>query len=198
MSARLHAIAGCEDPLRELLGSVARGDEGALRRLHDLTCRRLLGLLRRLLGDEATAEDVLSEVYVQAWRRAERFDPGRGSGWLWLVTIARRRAIDRARSHAVRPATPLEESHGQALPDPEPGPSDHVLGSEAAERVRVAVRSLPAEQRQVLEASFLGGQSHSEVAEALDLPLGTIKSRIRAGLTTLRRSMPAEEEEGAA
>jgi RNA polymerase sigma-70 factor (ECF subfamily) len=198
VNAQLHAIAGREDPLRDLLGSVARGDEGALRRLHDMTCKRLLGLLRRLLSDEAAAEDVLSEVYVQAWRRADNFDPKRGSGWLWLVTIARRRAIDRVRSARVRPASALEESHGQALRDPEPGPSDHALGSEAAERVRVAVRALPSEQRQVLEASFLGGQSHTEVAEALALPLGTIKSRIRAGLATLRRSMPTEEEEGAA
>lgn len=192
MEAASHATQGREDPLRDLLADVARGNEGALRRLHETTRRRLFALLRRLLGEDSAAEDVLAEVYVQAWRRAGNFDPARGSGWLWLVTIARRRAIDRARAAQIRTAQRLELEHERDLSDPDPTPEQHALDGEAAQRVRDAVVGLPQSQRLVLEAAFLGGQTHQEVADDLQLPLGTVKSRIRAGLAALRRSLSSE------
>lgn len=189
------------DPLSPLLAAVAGGDEGALRGLYDHTRRRLFGLLQRILGERGTAEDVLAEVYIQAWRHARSFDPQRGTGWRWLITIARRRAIDRLREGAAASARTVAEDLAAIDPiDPGPTPQESALGVESSERVRVAVGHLPVEQRQVLEASFLGGRSHTEVAEDLDLPLGTVKSRIRAGLEALRRSLGSAhlEEEGAA
>jgi RNA polymerase sigma-70 factor (ECF subfamily) len=130
----------------------------------------------------------VQEVFSQAWRTATRFEPERGTVAGWLLMIARTRAIDRLRARRSRPDTT-----GDVLLDRMPGhtepASDMLIASEQYARVRQGLVALPAEQRTALELAYFEGLSQSEIAERLAAPLGTIKTRIRTALTTLRRSL---------
>jgi RNA polymerase sigma-70 factor (ECF subfamily) len=186
------AAAAATEPLEALLARAARGDESALRSLYDRTSRRVFGLALRILGDRVAAEEVALEVYVQVWQQAGRFQPSLGSPLAWIATMARTRAIDRVRARARRGLreTRLDE-RSERLVDDAPGPLEAFEGREHACAVRAAVLSLPTEQRRVIEAAYFGGLSHTEVAAALGQPLGTVKTRIRAGLQSLRRALNA-------
>ena len=181
------------DPLAPLVERVARGDEESLRALYDAVAPLVLGLASAILQDESEAEETLVDVFVQVWRQAERFDPARGSVVAWVAMLARTRAIDRRRRRArdvviALPAT--DDRLGRhTLREPGPDPAAAFQGTQDRERMRRAVDSLPAEQRRAIEAAFYGGLSHTEVARALGEPLGTIKTRIRAGLAALRRNL---------
>jgi len=176
--------------LETLLARMAGGDEGALRELYDRTSRRVYGLALAVLRDAAAAEDVALEVYLQAWRQAERFDAATGSALAWLSTLARTRAIDAWRARR-RQAARQEALDVQAelLVSEAPGPEARGQQAERAARVRTAVDALPPEQRRALQAAFFSGLTHVEVAAALGQPLGTVKTRIRAGLTALRAAL---------
>ena len=176
--------------LETLLGRMAGGDEGALRELYDRTSRRVYGLALAVLRDAAAAEDVALEVYLQAWRQASRFDAATGSALAWLSTLARTRAIDAWRARR-RQAARQEALDVQAelLVSEAPGPEARGQQAERAARVRTAVDALPPEQRRALQAAFFSGLTHVEVAAALGQPLGTVKTRIRAGLTALRAAL---------
>ena len=181
------------DRLAPLVTRAARGDEEALRSLYDAVSPLVLGLAAAILKEEAEAEETLIDVFVQVWQQAERYDPARGSVVSWIATLARTRAIDRRRRRA-RDATialPAQDDRlDHHLPrEPAPGPQEVFQGNEDRERMRRAVDSLPSEQRRAIEAAFYGGLSHSEVARELGEPLGTIKTRIRAGLAALRRNL---------
>ncbi len=176
------------------MAAIADGNEAALRHVYDETRGRLLGLAQRLLGERSAAEEVLVDVYAQVWRSARSYDPARGAVELWLLTITRSRAIDRLRSNGTRRnrLTLIEEI--DELTSERPSPMQQSESRESSSRVRVALQELPLEQRVAIEAAFFGGLSHSEVARALDSPLGTVKSRIRAGLITLRRTLASEHQ----
>lgn len=160
--------------------------------LYAKTSPYVFGLLLRILGSRSEAEEVAQEVYVQVWRSAEEFDPGRGSGLAWIGMIARSRALDRARSR---------ESYGQAIDRLERQPTAQPLGQEAndpetvagaserRELVTRAMESLPREQRDALERAFFHGDSHREIASRTGVPLGTVKSRIRAAIRTLEATL---------
>jgi len=182
------AAAACT--LETLLSRMAGGDESALRELYDRTSRRVYGLALAVLRDGAAAEDVALEVYVQAWRQASRFDAATGSALAWLSTLARTRAIDawRARRRQAERHEALD-TQAELLVCEEPGPDALGLLAERAARVRTAVDALPPEQRRALQAAFFSGLTHTEVAAALGQPLGTVKTRIRAGLTALRAAL---------
>ena len=182
------------DPLRPVLERMAAGDDSALGALYDATCRRVYGLTLHVLGDPATAEEAALDAYTQVWRQAKRFDPSRGSVTVWLLTIARSRATDllRARNRDAGRRTSLEVARD--LTSPEAGPEESSRDNERARRLRKAMEVLPAGQRQAINAAFFIGLSHTEIAQALGQPLGTVKTRIRSGLAALRDALASEAE----
>jgi RNA polymerase sigma-70 factor (ECF subfamily) len=182
-----------EDALAPLVARVANGDEEGLRALYDAVGPLVLGLASAILKEDSEAEETLVDVFVQVWQQAERYDATRGSVVSWIATLARTRAIDRRRRRSRDQAIALqpdEDPFGVHAPrELAPGPPEAFQLAEVGDRMRRAVDSLPAEQRRAIEAAFYGGLSHSEVARALGEPLGTIKTRIRAGLAALRRNL---------
>ncbi|HWW75526.1 MAG TPA: sigma-70 family RNA polymerase sigma factor [Pyrinomonadaceae bacterium] len=177
----------------ELIRGVAEGDQQALATLYDTTSRTVYGLLLRILSDPSTAEEVLLDVYTQVWRQAASYSAGRGKPMAWLTTIARSRAIDRLRRGRQEQAhaAPLDEAVRAAGGE---SVEECVLASEVASVVRAALDELAPEQREVIELAYYGGMSHSEIAEARGLPLGTVKTRTRLGMMRLRQTLrPAWE-----
>jgi RNA polymerase sigma-70 factor (ECF subfamily) len=183
-----------EEDLATLLARTATGDQHALARIYDLTSRLVYGVVLRIVGNPADAEEVTLDVFSQVWRSAADYSPGRASPATWLILLARSRALDFVRSRTTRQRreTPL---------DPEIDPPSEAGSAEQAawmrERrtiVRRAMGSLQPEQRQLIELSFFEGLTHSQLAERLDQPLGTIKTRIRSGLTKLRQTLAGGSE----
>ncbi len=168
----------------DLLHSVARGDEGALARLYDQYRVILFSLLLRILNSREEAEDVLQEVFLQVWKRAGDFDDTRGRPFTWLVTLARSRGIDRIRQLGARQR--LADSAAQNAPDEASDAVTDTLHSEQKEIVARALASLPEEQRRTLNLAYFEGLTQSEIAEKLDTPLGTVKTRMRSGMIKLR------------
>ena len=171
-----------------LLTRVARGDQPAFAALYDRLAGLLLATARRILGDEAEAEDLVHDVFLSIWDKAAAFDPSRGTPVAWALTLVRNRAIDRLRSR-VRRGELLAASAPSDLGYHEPAGGDAPLAADLAERgalVRAALFDLPSEQRRALELAFFSGLTHEQIARRLDSPLGTIKARIRRGLLALR------------
>jgi RNA polymerase sigma-70 factor (ECF subfamily) len=169
-----------------LIRRMAGGDRHAFSDFYDRYAPLTLGLIRRIVGNEAEAEDVLQEVFWQVWQEAARYDERRGGPEAWLLNRARSRAIDKLRSIRRIGETfvaPVDEGIAR-----EPAGTMGNVGTLAEDRdmVRTALALLPEPQRQVIELAFLGGLTQSEIASRLRQPLGTIKTRIRAGLERLR------------
>jgi RNA polymerase sigma-70 factor (ECF subfamily) len=171
--------------LEDLLERVARGDEHAFELLYTRVCTAVYGLVRRVLRDPAQSEEVAQEVLVEVWRSAARFDAAQGSGMAWIMTMAHRRAVDRVRSE--QSATDRVRRSARREFD--------LCYDEVAETVEIrlereAVRrcldSLTELQRESVDLAYYGGHSYREVAELLDVPLGTVKTRMRDGLIRLR------------
>ena len=177
-----------------LVALVARGDEDALAELYDRVGRVAYGLALRVLRDERHAEDAVQEAFLQVWRSAATFRAERAKASTWILTLVHRRAVDLVRREERRQADPLTDDSalGQATEDTE----------EAAwlrferERVQAALKQLPDVQREALELAYYGGFSQSELAERLGVPLGTIKSRMFAGLARLRELLDDSTHEG--
>jgi RNA polymerase sigma-70 factor, ECF subfamily len=168
-----------------LIGRVAEGDQDALTTLYDATNRFVYGLLLRMLGNAATAEEVLLDVYVQLWKQAARYDKQRGNPRAWLVTMARSRAIDRMRAEgqAAQRGAQLEEATTiAATHDAE----WMATNAEMQRLVCTALEALSQEQREVIELAFYSGLTHSEMATRLKQPIGTVKTRVRRGMIKLR------------
>ena len=187
MSLTVGSNASSPQPdLNLLLTRVAAGDQLAMTSLYDTSSRVLYSLLLRILNEHALAEEVLLDVYMQVWRQAGSYDELRGSPMAWMLTIARSRALDRLRSG--RQELLLRES----LEGFEENVRSEIDVEETAEiaevqgRVRDALETLPAEQREVIELAYYGGLSHSEIALQLEQPLGTVKTRMRLGMMKLR------------
>jgi RNA polymerase sigma-70 factor (ECF subfamily) len=165
---------------RDLLLQIALGDSEALASLYDRFAPRLLGLLVRLIGSRADAEDLLQDTFLQVWRKAADYDPGRSSPLTWLLLIARSRALDYLRRHRMAAVsrvidTPVyHDSFGDLERD------------ESVTRLHELLNELPESQRAALALSFFGGLSHTEIAERNGVSLGTAKTRIRLGLQRLR------------
>lgn len=178
----------------------AAGDAAALATLYDAHARPVYSLVLRIVGDEADAEDVLQDVFAQAWRQAARYDASRGTVAAWLLNMARTRAIDRLRSRRARPdagATTTDETW-RDLPAPAADPGDALAAAEDAARVRKALGELPLLQRLAIELAYFEGLTQSEIAQRLEQPLGTVKTRIRLGLLKLRDALSGETAGGTA
>ena len=177
--------------LVELLHRVARGDADAFALLYDATSSRTYGVVWRVLRSADHAAEVTQEVYTEVWRQATRFEAGKGSVTAWITTMAHRRAVDRVRS--VTSEVARDEHYARAEPGRE---IDHVWEGVSerldAERVRKGLERLTPIQREALTLAYFGGYTQSQVAEQLKLPLGTVKTRIRDGLISLRNVLEGE------
>jgi len=163
---------------------VAR-DGSAVGELYDRHNRLLYGLIVRIVRDRSEAEEILQEVFVQVWTRADTYDVQIGPPIAWLVRIARNRAIDRLRANNVR----LRTVEATPLPPPVESPEARAAVSEQQSAVARALDSLPADQRRLIEDAYFLGLTQSELAERFGLPLGTVKTRVRTGMMTLRREL---------
>jgi RNA polymerase sigma-70 factor (ECF subfamily) len=176
--------------LQQLLAAAATGDERAFAELYDLTSARVYGIVVRVLRDAAQAAEVTQDIYLEIWRQSARFDATRGSVLPWLLMIAHRRAVDRVRS--AQSTTVRDDRY--ALLNTErayDSVSEQAQASMDAQRVRKVLDSLSQAQREAVSLAYFGGYSHSEVAELLQVPLGTVKTRIRDGLLRMRDAMGA-------
>jgi RNA polymerase sigma-70 factor (ECF subfamily) len=176
----------------ELLKAVSRGDEQALAQLYDNYRVILFGLLVRILNSREEAEDVLQEVFLQVWRRAKDFDETRGKPFTWLVTLARSRAIDRLRSLGARDRV-AQASIREASEEVSDAAFD-TFRSEQRALVTSALSQLPEEQKRPLVLAYFDGLTQSEIAANLGAPLGTVKTRMRAGMMKLRQVLAGKNE----
>jgi RNA polymerase sigma-70 factor (ECF subfamily) len=175
----MNAGGAMEGSAVSLIERVAAGDQSALNALYDRYAGLVNGLALRILRDPSDAEDVVQDVFVQAWRQADRFDPSRGSPEAWICTLARTRALDRLRRRVSRREEPAEAAPGTtATPR-----NVEILA------VRKALDELSANQRRALELAYYEGLTQSEIAERLGEPLGTVKTRIRTAMIRLRDAL---------
>jgi RNA polymerase sigma-70 factor (ECF subfamily) len=177
----------------DLVAGAARGDEQAIGALYDRYGGVLYAVAYRVVGERADAEDVVIEAFSQAWREATRFESARGSVAGWLTMIARTRALDvvRARTRRARitATAATNEMRSPAMGSWQADPIDSYDLSERRMRVRAALESLSPPQRQAIELAFFEGLSQAEIAQRLQEPLGTIKTRVRLGMQKLRDSL---------
>lgn len=171
-----------------LLNRSAQGDEDAFAELYDRTRARAYTMILSVLRAPDHAAEVMQELYVTAWRDAGRYDTTRGSVTAWLIMMARRRAIDRTRS-VEREVTRDHRYADVSLVSEHDEVWDRVESDFRAVWVRQALGSLRSNQRDALAMAYFGGYTQSQIAHLLELPLGTVKTRIRDGLTVLRRTM---------
>ena len=168
-----------------LLERVAARDQHALAELYDRHSRLLFGLIVRIVRDRAEAEEVLQEVFLAVWTKAATYSATLGSPVGWLVRLARNRAIDHFRTGRVLART-LESVETPPIGD---NPEEAASRNQERSRVRSALDTLPDEQRALIEQAYFRGMTHSELAEAFALPLGTVKTRVRAGMQALRQQL---------
>jgi len=171
-----------------LLARVARGDEAALGEVYDAFGRIAYGLALRIIRDERLAEDAVQEAFLAVWRQAASFDAARASARTWVLTLVHRRAVDLVRREERRRADVLE-------PETEPSGGSAADDAELRSRrmqIQGALAQLPDDQRRPIELAYYGGLSQSELAERLDVPLGTVKSRMFAGLKRLGELLGSE------
>ena len=177
-----------------LVALVARGDEDALAELYERVGRVAYGLALRVLRDDRHAEDAVQEAFLQVWRSAATFRAERAKASTWILTLVHRRAVDLVRREERRQADPLTDDSAAGVA-PEETEEAAWLRFER-ERVQSALKQLPDVQREALELAYYGGFSQSELAERLGVPLGTIKSRMFAGLARLRELLDDSTQEG--
>jgi RNA polymerase sigma-70 factor (ECF subfamily) len=181
-SGLLNTPPSSKDDDSHLLSLVQRGDEQAMASLFDRYSKVVYSVALRVLRDPASAEDVLQEIFMQIWRNPDSFIATRGSLGGWLAVVSRNRSID-----SLRRKRPMDSVEDVVLA------SSCNLGDEAErnimmEKARLMIHQLPREQRKTLEMAFFDGLTHSEIAEMTGDPLGTVKTRIRSALTTLRKA----------
>jgi len=176
-----------EDDWSVLIQKAGQGDQHAFGILYDQSSRMVYGVALRILANPADAEEVTLDVYTQVWRSATQYSRDRGTPLAWLLTIARSRALDRFRLRENRQSkeTDIQEvAEVQALTE---SAEETAWLSQVRTKVRSAMRELTSEQRQAIEMAYFGGFSHSELAERLGEPLGTVKTRIRLAMQRLRQ-----------
>jgi RNA polymerase sigma-70 factor (ECF subfamily) len=169
-----------------LIEGIATRDASAVADLYDRHSRLLYGLILRILRDRSEAEEVLQEVFVAVWNRADTYDVALGSPAAWLVRIARNRAIDRLRANASRDRA-LESI--PLVVEPTNNPETTASAGEQQRAIAQALDAIPPEQRELIEEAYYLGLTQSELAERHKLPLGTVKTRIRTGLLLLRQQL---------
>ena len=172
-------------PDEALLALVARSDNEALAALYDRYGRQAYALALRILRDPALAQDAVQDAFLAVWRTAPSYDPARGAPSTWLMTLVHRRAVDLVRREDRRRAAPRADA-----PVPAGDATDEAVEvRDQRARVRLALDVLTPAEREALELAYYGGLSQSEIAERLGVPLGTVKSRMFAGLARLRDAL---------
>jgi RNA polymerase sigma-70 factor (ECF subfamily) len=174
-------------PDSALIERMMAGDEAALSTLYDRYSAMLFGMLMRILRDQQAAEEVLQDLFLQLWRNAAQFDAGRGSLPAWLMVIGRNRAISRLRGRRDREV--LEEKEGDYANTfaSSQNIEDETVRAELARNISAALAQLPDEQRQAVELAYFEGMTQSEIANRTGTPLGTVKTRVRTAMQTLRQ-----------
>jgi RNA polymerase sigma-70 factor (ECF subfamily) len=170
----------------ELIRRVARRDANAFEALYRRYARPVFGLALRRLGDRMNAEDAVQDTFAAIWRSARTYKPERGAGAPWLYAVARNAIVDRSRNRSEPPG------EGPELPSDEPTPAERAEESYTSWRVHRALETLAPREREVIELAYYGGLSQSEVADYLHIPLGTVKTRTRAGLGHLADLLEGE------
>ena len=184
-------ISSEPDTDRDLLDRIAGRDERALERLYDRYARLLYGIAYRIAGERTDAEEIVLDAVSQVWREAERFRAERGSVAAWLTVICRSRALDlvRARGRSARAITAASASEPEGSPamgSEQPGPAGRMEETERRTAVAQALRELSDPQREAIQLAYFEGLSHSQIAERLGEPLGTVKTRVRLAMLKLR------------
>lgn len=173
-------------PDSALVEQMMAGDEGALAALYDRYSGMLFAMLVRIVRDRHAAEEILQDLFLQLWRDAARFDASRGSLPAWLMVIGRNRALSRLRTREFREAPEeIDTLPANTVPSPV-NLEDEALRSLLMEKLRTAMAALPEEQRQVVELAYFEGMTQTEIATRTGSPLGTVKSRVRAAMQTLK------------
>ena len=184
-------IAQANDPAKIVAAMAAGDSDRALTTFYELYASTVLALLMKMLGSRAEAEELLQEVFVELWRRAPQYDPARGNVVAWVITVARCRALDALRARARRSGNRQSEySEGDALVTESGRPDVMASSTRWHQALRKSFQRLKPEERAVLELSYFQGMSHGQIADCLDLPVGTVKSRILAGMRSLRTLLP--------
>ena len=176
---------------RGLVRAVAEGSSDALGRLYDRHAGIAFAVARRIVSRPEDAEEVVQDVFAQVWRQAVRYRGERASVAGWIVMLARTRAIDRLRARRARPDEDrgIEPAPALPLPSADPDPEALTLSAENVRQIKSAFATLPDPQRSLLDLAYYQGLSHSEIAERTGVPLGTVKTRIRTAMETLRQKM---------
>jgi len=180
------------DHVGDLIQRVATGDRSAFAELYDSLSARAFGLILRVLVDRSQSEEVLQEVFLEVWQSADRFTPKRGQGRSWVLTIAHRRAVDRVRSSQ----SSVDRDVRAGFRDMDvayDNVSEKVEMKIEGQRVVDALAALPDAQKEALTLAYFGGYSQSEIATLVGTPLGTIKTRMRDGLSRLRMEMGVDK-----
>lgn len=176
------------DHVGGLLVRTAAGDQDAFAELYDMLSSRVFGLILRVLVDRAQSEEVLQEVFLEIWQSAGRFAANRGQGRSWIMTIAHRRAVDRVRASQASSDRDVRVGIRDFAPDVD-GVAETIEMRDDARRVADALGRLPEAQREAIALAYYGGYSQSEIAALVGAPLGTVKTRMRDGLSRLRMDM---------
>jgi RNA polymerase sigma-70 factor, ECF subfamily len=174
-------------PDSALIERMRTGDEAALSTLYDRYSAMLFAMLMRILRDQQAAEEVLQDLFLQLWRNAAQFDPARGSLPAWMMVIARNRAISRLRGRRDREVMEEEEGDYANTFASSQNIEDEAVRAQLARNISAALGQLPVEQRQAVELAYFEGMTQSEIASQTGIPLGTIKTRVRTAMQTLRQ-----------
>ena len=183
------------DAAAALMPGIQARDPAALGQLYDLTAGRLFALASTILRSREDAEEIVCDVFTQAWNEADRYEPGRATVVGWLTMICRSRALDRLRQRR-QLGSSVELAEADSVADPAPGPDALLALIEQGTRVHAALARLPEDRRELIALAFLRGLSHQEIAELKNLPLGTVKSHVRRGLLQLRDDLDALRDGG--
>ena len=189
------AYRGLQDG--QLVALVAERDAGAMEALYDRYGKPAYSLARRILADEALAQDVVQEVFLSLWRDAERFDARRGTVATYLLSMTHHRAVDVARREENQRRWRASDEMLELTPDPGAGVEGEVEASERRAEVRAALHELPPAQREALALAYFGGYTQREVASLVGVPLGTVKTRMAAGMRRLKDALgdPGRKEQ---
>tara|TARA_R110002049_G_scaffold229148_1_gene401264 strand:- start:55 stop:672 length:618 start_codon:yes stop_codon:yes gene_type:complete len=188
-----------EERDRELMARIKTRDTSALSELYDNYNRLLFGLILSILKKREEAEDLLQEVFTKIWQNAEKFDLERGTVYTWVVTLTRNRSIDRLRSKVYKEqkkqSTSLDdEDVFHPLYSEESDPLENTILKERAKKVHQALDQISEKQKKVLQVAYFSGMSQSEISEEFDIPLGTVKTRMRDGMIKLRELLARDIE----
>jgi RNA polymerase sigma-70 factor (ECF subfamily) len=179
-----------------LLRLISRSNEGALSELYDRYKGLVYSIAMNAVSNKQLAEEITQDVFMRVWEKADTYQASQGKVFTWIASITRYRSIDVIRWHNVRPESDfspwdISESHQHSNGNDVEAQSEYLI---RVERLRQAISELPVDQRQALAYAFFKGYSHREVAELLDLPIGTVKTRIRLGMQKLRNMLSEEED----